>query len=240
VAYRYDTTPILKNIDVKAKAGQVCAIVGPVGCGKTSLVLSMLGEMEKMQGKVRICGSVAYVPQQAWIQNATLRDNILFGQPFDPVKYEAVISACALASDLAQLPAGDMTEIGEKGEFCFARDTSWCFARGSPVVRTVPAFEGINLSGGQKQRVSLARAAYQGGHVFIFDDPLSAVDAHVGQHIFAKLIGPKGMLKDACRILVTHAIQYVALCISPRILLLQTYKTCMVLVMCIPGARSYL
>ena len=160
-------------------------------------------------------GSIAYVPQQAWIQNATLRDNILFGRPFDPVKYEEVITACALGSDLAQLPAGDMTEIGEKG---------------------------INLSGGQKQRVSdlvssracallscgsyicasrscaslasashhqvsLARAAYQGAHIFIFDDPLSAVDAHVGQHIFSKLIGPKGMLRDACRILVTHAIQ---------------------------------
>eukprot|EP00038_Savillea_parva_P030625 m.79033 g.79033 ORF g.79033 m.79033 type:complete len:1540 (+) comp9265_c0_seq4:864-5483(+) len=181
----YNTVPVLKNIDFEARAGQVTAVVGPVGSGKTSLMLSLLGEMEKMAGNVRVRGTVAYVPQQAWIQNATLRDNILFGQAFDPVKYENVISACALASDLAQLPAGDLTEIGEKG---------------------------INLSGGQKQRVSLARAAYQGAHVFIFDDPLSAVDAHVGKHIFSKLIGPQGMLKDACRVLVTHAIQYLPEC----------------------------
>lgn len=119
--------------------------MGPVGCGKSSLMSALLGDMEKMQGSVTVTGSVAYVPQQAWIQNATLRDNVLFHQPFDPVKYQTVLEACALVQDLAILPAGDLTEIGEKG---------------------------INLSGGQKQRVSLARAVYAGAQVRVRCMPL--------------------------------------------------------------------
>ena len=114
-----------------------------------------------------------------------MRDNITFNRPFDPMKYQQVLTACALLSDIKMLPAGDMTEIGEKG---------------------------INLSGGQKQRVSLARAVYSGAHVYFLDDPLSAVDSHVGKHIFEKVIGPKGMLAGKCRILVTHGIQYLPDC----------------------------
>ncbi|KAK0153227.1 Multidrug resistance-associated protein 1 [Merluccius polli] len=114
-------------------------------------------------------GSVAYVPQQAWIQNATLKDNIMFGQERKESWYHQVVEACALLPDLDILPAGDNTEIGEKG---------------------------VNLSGGQKQRVSMARAVYCNCAVYLLDDSLSAVDAHVGKHIFDNIIGPQGLLKD--------------------------------------------
>lgn len=181
----FNTNPTLSQIDIVVPFNSLTAVVGPVGCGKSSLMSAMLGNMEKLSGAVKVVNSVAYVPQQAWIQNATLRDNILFNRPFDPMKYQQVLSACALMSDIKMLPAGDMTEIGEKG---------------------------INLSGGQKQRVSLARAVYSGAHVYLFDDPLSAVDSHVGKHIFENVMGPKGLLAGKCRILVTHAIQYLPEC----------------------------
>lgn len=134
-----------------------------------------------MSGTVNTYGSIAYVSQQAWIQNATLKDNILFGKPLNSELYEKVIEACALKPDLEMLPGGDQTEIGEKG---------------------------INLSGGQKQRVSLARAVYANADIYFLDDPLSAVDSHVGKHIFEHVIGPKGLLKHKTRLLVTHGITY--------------------------------
>jgi ATP-binding cassette, subfamily C (CFTR/MRP), member 1 len=171
----------LKNINMRVKKGNLTAVVGPVGCGKTSLISALLGEMEKTRGTVNVDGRIAYVPQQAWIQNATLQDNITFGRPFNKRFYQQVIEACALTADLAMLPGGDQTEIGEKG---------------------------INLSGGQKQRVSVARAVYSGAEVFIFDDPLSAVDSHVGKHIFDNVIGESGMLKGKTRFLITHAISF--------------------------------
>ncbi|XP_067433255.1 ATP-binding cassette sub-family C member 3 isoform X2 [Thunnus thynnus] len=173
--------PVLHNINVMAPQGSLLAVVGHVGCGKSSLISALLGEMEKLEGEVSIRGSVAYVPQQAWIQNATLRDNILFGKPYNEQKYRCVLEACALTPDLQVLPGGDMTEIGEKG---------------------------INLSGGQRQRVSLARALYSDADVYLLDDPLSAVDAHVSKHIFDNLIGPEGALKGKTRILVTHGISF--------------------------------
>uniref|UniRef100_A0A673CN08 ATP-binding cassette, sub-family C (CFTR/MRP), member 3 n=1 Tax=Sphaeramia orbicularis TaxID=375764 RepID=A0A673CN08_9TELE len=169
------------SINVMVPQGSLLAVVGHVGCGKSSLISALLGEMEKLEGEVSIRGSVAYVPQQAWIQNATLRDNILFGKPFNEQKYRCVLEACALTPDLEVLPGGDMTEIGEKG---------------------------INLSGGQRQRVSLARALYSDAEVYLLDDPLSAVDAHVSKHIFDNLIGPEGALKGKTRILVTHGISF--------------------------------
>ncbi|XP_052452980.1 ATP-binding cassette sub-family C member 3-like isoform X1 [Carassius gibelio] len=171
----------LDNINVMVPQGSLLAVVGHVGCGKTSLVCALLGEMEKMEGQISIRGSVAYVPQQAWIQNATLRDNILFGRPYVEQKYRCVLEACALTPDLEVLPGGDQTEIGEKG---------------------------INLSGGQRQRVSLARALYSESDVYLLDDPLSAVDAHVAKHIFDNVIGPEGALKGKTRILVTHGISF--------------------------------
>ncbi|OXA43509.1 multidrug resistance-associated protein 1 [Folsomia candida] len=175
------STPALRDITMRVQDGAMVAVVGVVGSGKSTLLSALLGELTKISGKVNTRGTIAYVAQQAWIQNATLRDNILFGKPFDPVRYDKVIDACALRPDLEILPAGDKTEIGEKG---------------------------INLSGGQKQRVALARAAYSNADLYLFDDPLSAVDAHVGKHIFEKLLGPKGILRRKTRVLVTHGVVY--------------------------------
>ncbi|XP_048027585.1 ATP-binding cassette sub-family C member 3 isoform X2 [Megalobrama amblycephala] len=180
-AWAKQDQPTLDNINVMVPQGSLLAVVGHVGCGKTSLVSALLGEMEKLEGQISIRGSVAYVPQQAWIQNCTLRDNILFGRPYVEHKYRCVLEACALTPDLEVLPGGDQTEIGEKG---------------------------INLSGGQRQRVSLARALYSESDVYLLDDPLSAVDAHVAKHIFDKVIGPEGVLKEKTRILVTHGISF--------------------------------
>uniref|UniRef100_A0A8C9SGB7 ABC-type glutathione-S-conjugate transporter n=1 Tax=Scleropages formosus TaxID=113540 RepID=A0A8C9SGB7_SCLFO len=174
-------SPCLKRIGVRVPSGSLVAVVGHVGSGKSSLLSAMLGEMEKRSGQISVKGSVAYVPQQAWIQNASLRDNIMFGQDRKESWYKQVVEACALTPDLKILPAGDETEIGEKG---------------------------LNLSGGQKQRVSLARAVYRKADVYLLDDPLSAVDTHVGQHIFDKVVGPKGVLKDKTRILVTHGLSF--------------------------------
>uniref|UniRef100_A0A4W5LCZ4 ATP-binding cassette, sub-family C (CFTR/MRP), member 3 n=1 Tax=Hucho hucho TaxID=62062 RepID=A0A4W5LCZ4_9TELE len=171
----------LHNINLMVPQGSLLAVVGHVGCGKSSLVSALLGEMEKMEGDISIRGSVAYVPQQAWIQNATLRDNILFGKAYNEQKYRCCLEACALTQDLEVLPGGDLTEIGEKG---------------------------INLSGGQRQRVSLARALYHEADVYLLDDPLSAVDAHVAKHIFDHVIGPEGALQGKTRILVTHGISF--------------------------------
>ncbi|GJQ88360.1 hypothetical protein Trydic_g8622, partial [Trypoxylus dichotomus] len=137
--------------------------------------------MVKSSGRVNTVGSIAYVSQQAWIQNATLQNNILFGKPLNKKLYDQVVEACALNPDFEMLPGGDQTEIGEKG---------------------------INLSGGQKQRVSLARAVYADTDVYFLDDPLSAVDSHVGKHIFEKVIGPHGILRHKTRVLVTHGITY--------------------------------
>ncbi|KAL8566369.1 hypothetical protein ACOMHN_049327 [Nucella lapillus] len=173
--------PVLKNINVAVKKGSLVAVVGTVGCGKSSLLAACLGELKKLKGKVSIKGSVAYVPQQAWIQHASLKDNVLFGQSLDDHLYQQCLDDCALRTDLDILPAGDLTEIGEKG---------------------------INLSGGQKQRVSLARAAYSQADVYLLDDPLSAVDCHVGSHIFDKVIGHHGMLAGKTRVLVTHGVQW--------------------------------
>ncbi|XP_072760187.1 multidrug resistance-associated protein 1 isoform X6 [Anoplolepis gracilipes] len=173
--------PILQNINFHVEQGQLVAIVGTVGSGKSSLISALLGEMEKLNGKVNTKGSIAYVSQQPWIQNATLQDNVLFGKSLNKTVYNRVIDACALNPDLKMLPAGDQTEIGEKG---------------------------INLSGGQKQRVALARAVYNDSENYFLDDPLSAVDSHVGKHIFEEVIGPNGLLKKKTRVLVTHSITY--------------------------------
>ncbi|XP_017483220.1 PREDICTED: multidrug resistance-associated protein 1-like [Rhagoletis zephyria] len=170
---------------MQARKGQLVAIVGQVGSGKSSLISALLGDMHKLGGVVKINRSIAYVAQQAWIQNATVRENILFLNRYDEEKYRAVVDACALAPDLAILPAGDQTEIGEKG---------------------------ITLSGGQKQRIAIARAAYTAASLYLLDDPLSALDAHVSRHIFDRVIGPKGMLRTATRILVTHRMAVLSQC----------------------------
>eukprot|EP01135_Chromosphaera_perkinsii_P005378 Nk52_evm59s343 gene=Nk52_evmTU59s343 len=174
--FRWDK-PCLYDIDIHVKKGQLACIVGPTGSGKTSLLMAMLDEMDKVTGSVNVRGTVAYAAQQAWILHGTVRDNILFGKPYDPVRYEKVVRACCLVKDFILLDAGDMTEIGEKG---------------------------LNLSGGQKQRISLARAVYSDSDIIVMDDPLSAVDAHVAKHIFKECM--VGFLKNKTRILVTHQV----------------------------------
>uniref|UniRef100_A0A8C9D2F8 ATP binding cassette subfamily C member 3 n=1 Tax=Panthera leo TaxID=9689 RepID=A0A8C9D2F8_PANLE len=168
-------------LDIQVPKGALVAVVGPVGCGKSSLVSALLGEMEKLEGTVCVKGSVAYVPQQAWIQNCTLQEDILFGRALDPKRYQQALEACALLADLEMLPAGNQTEIGEKG---------------------------INLSGGQRQQVSLGRAVYREADLFMLDDPLSAVDSHVAKHLFDQVIGPEGVLAGKTRVLVTHSINF--------------------------------
>lgn len=180
-AWERDADPLLKNVCLEIKPGKLVAVVGAVGSGKSSLISALLGEMHKKKGFINIKGSLAFVPQQAWIQNATLRDNILFGSKYKVGQFQQIIEACALGPDLKLLAGGELTEIGEKG---------------------------INLSGGQKQRVSLARAAYSDADVYLLDDPLSAVDAHVGKHLFDEVIGPNGLLKNKTRVLVTHAVSF--------------------------------
>ncbi|KFM06516.1 Canalicular multispecific organic anion transporter 1, partial [Aptenodytes forsteri] len=180
-AWEQDGNAAIRDVTLDIAPGSLVAVVGAVGSGKSSLVSAMLGEMENIKGHINIQGSLAYVPQQAWIQNATLKDNILFGSELDEPRYQQVIKACALLPDLELLPAGDQTEIGEKG---------------------------INLSGGQKQRVSLARAVYSNADIYVLDDPLSAVDAHVGKYLFEHVLGPKGLLQKKTRILVTHSISF--------------------------------
>ncbi|KFQ08313.1 Multidrug resistance-associated protein 6, partial [Leptosomus discolor] len=174
-----ETSPCLRRIDLTVPQGSLLAVVGQVGAGKSSLLSALLGELEKTDGSVTMKDTAAYVPQQAWIQNASVEDNILFGKEMDETWFNTVIDACALQPDLESFPVGRKSEIGDKG---------------------------INISGGQKQRVNLARAVYQKALIYLLDDPLSAVDAHVGQHIFEHVLGPNGLLKDKTRVLVTHTI----------------------------------
>jgi ATP-binding cassette subfamily C (CFTR/MRP) protein 1 len=172
----------LRDLNLEVPKNSLIAVVGVVGAGKSSLLSGMLGEMRKVSGEINVEGSIAYVPQQAWIQNLTLKKNILFNSDYRESKYNRVLDSCALRPDLEILSAGDQTEIGENG---------------------------INLSGGQKQRVSLARAVYSESDIYLLDDPLSAVDAHVGKHIFEQVISSEtGCLKDKTRILVTHSIGF--------------------------------
>ncbi|XP_046906915.1 ATP-binding cassette sub-family C member 12 [Hypomesus transpacificus] len=175
--------PSLRNISFTLPKGSLLGICGNVGSGKTSLLSSILEQMHLERGSVTADGSFAYVSQQAWIFHGTVRDNILMGEPFNQDRYKKVIHACSLTPDLAILPYGDKTEIGERG---------------------------LNLSGGQKQRISLARAVYSNKDIFLLDDPLSAVDAHVGKHIFEDCI--KKQLKGKSVILVTHQLQYLEFC----------------------------
>ncbi|MBA0652895.1 hypothetical protein Goklo_020119 [Gossypium klotzschianum] len=170
---------VLKNINLEVKKGELTAIVGTVGSGKSSLLASILGEMHKISGKVKLCGSTAYVAQTSWIQNGTIQENILFGLPMNEEKYKEVIKVCCLEKDLEMMEFGDQTEIGERG---------------------------INLSGGQKQRIQLARAVYQDCDIYLLDDVFSAVDAHTGTDIFKECV--RGALKEKTILLVTHQVDF--------------------------------
>ncbi|XP_060078893.1 ATP-binding cassette sub-family C member 10-like [Ylistrum balloti] len=168
----------LRNINIDIEQGQLIGVIGKVGSGKSSLLHAVLAEMCREEGQISLRdlhSGFALVAQEAWIQHATIRDNILFGQTFNTKKYESVLEAAALNMDLRMLPAGDKTEVGENG---------------------------VTLSGGQKARVSLARALYQDKEIYLLDDPLAAVDAHVAQHLYERCI--MGLLKNKTRILCTH------------------------------------
>ena len=175
--------PILKNINFEIKQGEFICIIGEVGCGKSSLLQAILNNMISLTrgSKIYVNGSISYVSQIPWIRNATIKDNILFYQPYDEEKYNKVIELSELRQDLEIFEAGDLTEIGEKG---------------------------INLSGGQKARISIARALYADKDIYMFDDPISALDANVGMKVMKNCIIKH--LSGKTRILVTHALQYVS------------------------------
>ncbi|XP_042595986.1 ATP-binding cassette sub-family C member 9-like isoform X10 [Cyprinus carpio] len=175
----------LSDINIRIPTGQLTMIVGQVGCGKSSLLLAMLGEMQTISGKVYWSNknrySVAYAAQKSWLLNATVEENITFGSPFNKQRYKAVIDACSLQPDIDLLPFGDQTEIGERG---------------------------INLSGGQRQRICVARALYQNTNIVFLDDPFSALDIHLSDHLMQE--GILKFLQDDKRtvVLVTHKLQY--------------------------------
>ena len=180
----------LQGMDFDFGRNELVAVIGNVGSGKSSLLAALAGDMRKTDGEVVMGASRAFCPQYAWIQNATVKDNVLFGKDMDRAWYSKVIEACALRPDLEMLPNGDETEIGERG---------------------------ITVSGGQKQRLNIARAIYFDADIVLMDDPLSAVDAHVGRHIFDHAIC--GLLRDKCRILATHQLHILNRC--DRIIWLQ-------------------
>lgn len=173
----------LKDVTFEVGRNELIAVIGTVGCGKSSLLSALAGDMRVTEGTVKMSTTRSFCPQYAWIQNTSVRNNVLFGKDYDETWYNQVIDACALAPDLEILPNGDQTEIGERG---------------------------ITVSGGQKQRLNIARAIYFNAELVLMDDPLSAVDAHVGRHIMDKAIC--GLLKDRCRILATHQLHVLNRC----------------------------
>lgn len=190
-------TPTLNNLNVIIPEGTLCAIIGPVGSGKSSILQVsnllvtptvytyltfdqlLLGELCPNSGHIKVGGSLAYASQEPWLFAASVRKNILFGRKYDSSLYKTVTDVCALEKDFQQLPYGDRTLVGERG---------------------------VSLSGGQRARINLARAIYRNADIYLLDDPLSAVDTHVGKHLFEKCI--VNYLKGKTRILVTHQLQY--------------------------------
>ncbi|XP_039253748.2 ATP-binding cassette sub-family C member 5-like [Styela clava] len=175
----------LSNITMEIAKGSLIGVCGRVGSGKSSLVSSMLGYLQLDDGSVAVSGSIAYCAQQAWIMNDTIRDNITFGLQYDTEKYDRIVKACCLLPDFDILQSGDFTEVGERG---------------------------VNMSGGQKQRINIARAIYMDKDIYLLDDPLSAVDAHVGKALFENAIVK--LLKNMGKtiVLVTHRLEYLPYC----------------------------
>ncbi|KAK6934571.1 ABC transporter type 1, transmembrane domain [Dillenia turbinata] len=171
--------PTLKDINLHVSQGMHVAVCGTVGSGKSSLLSSILGEVPKVSGTIRLSGKKAYVAQSAWIQSGKIEENILFSKEMDRERYERVLDACCLKKDLEILAFGDQTVIGERG---------------------------INLSGGQKQRIQIARAIYQDADIYLFDDPFSAVDVHTGSHLYKKCL--QGLLGSKTVIYVTHQVEF--------------------------------
>ncbi|GFZ04617.1 multidrug resistance-associated protein 11 [Actinidia rufa] len=173
---------ILDHVTLRLPKGSLVAVIGEVGSGKSSLLNLILGEMRLINGSIHSSGSIAYAPQVPWILSGTLRDNVLFGKVYNPLRYSDVLQACALKVDISQMVGGDMAFIGEKG---------------------------VNLSGGQRARLSLARAIYYGSDIIMLDDVLSAVDAHVACWILNEaILGP--LMNQHTRILCTHNVQAIS------------------------------
>ena len=171
--------PALQNVSLSAANGTLVGVTGPVGSGKTSLLMAILGELPISSGRISCIGKIALVSQTPWVYSGTVRENIVFGNQFDVQKYNKVIKVCDLEKDIASFTKRDLTEIGQRG---------------------------VILSGGQRARVSLARAIYSDADIYLLDDPLSAVDAKVGKHLFDRCI--KEFLDGRMRILVTHQLQF--------------------------------
>ena len=170
---------ILQDVEFYSQSGTLTVVTGPVGCGKSTLLSAIAGEMSAISGTIRRHGTFVYAPQVAWVFSGTLRENIIFGAPYDKPRYTKVLEACALSEDFRQFPNGDETVVGERGAV---------------------------LSGGQRARVNLARAVYLDTDLYLLDDPLSCVDFKVGQHIFEECI--KGMLGEKTRLLTSHQEQH--------------------------------
>ena len=174
--------PLLKNIKLQVKKGDLIGIIGEFGSGKTCLFNAILNNLDILNGpnkKIITNGSIAYIPQKAWILNDTMRNNIIFHSPYDKQKYEKIVNICQLKPDFELLKLGDLTTISDKGD---------------------------NLSGGQKTRLTIARAVYNDADIYLFDDPFSALDAFVGKKIFDNVI--KKYLKGKTILVITHALQY--------------------------------
>ncbi|XP_041973565.1 ATP-binding cassette subfamily C member 4-like isoform X1 [Aricia agestis] len=170
----------LRSITLEVNPGEFVGIVGSVGSGKSSLLQLILGELQPNSGRISLGGAtVSYASQDPWLFVATVRQNILFGLPYDKARYNKVVEACALLRDFEQLPGGDGTMVGERG---------------------------ASLSGGQRARVGLARACYRQADIYLLDDPLSAVDTHVGKHLVSECIN--GLLRHSTRVLVTHQLHH--------------------------------
>ncbi|XP_032678119.1 multidrug resistance-associated protein 4-like [Odontomachus brunneus] len=170
----------LEDLNLEVEKGKLYAVIGMVGSGKSSLLSAILGEISLVNGETRVHGKLSYAGQDAWVFGSTIRQNILFGQNYDCQRYQEVIKVCALLKDLQQFPQGDQTVVGERGNM---------------------------LSGGQKARINLARALYRQSDIYLLDDPLSAVDAHVSKHLFHDCI--KKYLAGKTTILATHQLQYI-------------------------------
>ncbi|GMT15827.1 hypothetical protein PFISCL1PPCAC_7124, partial [Pristionchus fissidentatus] len=168
----------LKKLNLRVEKGTFIAVMGSVGAGKSSLLSAICGSMELQSGTCNRRGTAALVSQQTWLMNSSVRENILFGKDFDPELYRKAVKTCELEHELLE---GDQTIVGDNGSL---------------------------LSGGQKARVSLARAVYQDADIYLLDDPLSAVDARIGESIYNNVIEHNGMLKKKTRLLVTHNVRY--------------------------------
>lgn len=169
----------MKNITLTIENNQLLSVIGPVGSGKSSLLNLLLTELPYKSGKLELVGNISYSSQEPWLFSGSVRQNILFAEKYDEERYLKIVDICALKSDFAQFPHGDKTLVGEKGK---------------------------SLSGGQKARINLARCVYKIADIYLLDDPLSAVDANVGKHLYDNCI--RGFLSDKICVLVTHQLQY--------------------------------